>query len=264
MSGKTEIGITENGITEKDCIVGLVTYNNGDDLERTLQKFPHDFPFAVVVHVDGSTDGSDACLERFSYPVLFTNPNRGVGKAIKNCIEYAREQGFKAIAIIPGNNKNHPEEISRLFAPILAGKADYVQGSRYLAGMDDASRREHTPLFRLVMVKVHAFMFSVITGTWCTDALDGFRAYRTDIFDDPAINMHQEWLDTYEFETYLHYKVLKSKRWRFVEVATSKMYPEDKKTVLNLKGRKYSHIRPFVDWWRILRPLLYLMLGLRK
>jgi dolichol-phosphate mannosyltransferase len=257
-------GRTENSITEKDCIVGLVTYNNGDDLERTLQKFPHDFPFAVVVHVDGSTDGSDGCLERFPYTVIRTVPNRGVGKAIKNCIEYARQEGFKAIAIIPGNNKNHPEEIPRLFAPILAGTADYVQGSRYLAGMDDASRREHTPLFRLVMVKVHAFMFSVITGKWCTDALDGFRAYRTDIFDDPAINMHQEWLDTYEFETYLHYKVLKSKRWRFVEVATSKMYPEDKKTVLNLKGRKYSHIRPFVDWWRILRPLLYLMLGLRK
>ena len=100
-----------NALTYKDCIVGLVTYNNGEDLELTFEKFPDQAPYSVVVHVDGSTDGSDACLEKFSFPVIRTNPNRGVGKAIKNCIEYARENGFKAVAIIPGNNKNHPEEI---------------------------------------------------------------------------------------------------------------------------------------------------------
>ncbi len=253
-----------NAITYKDCLVGLVTYNNGEDLEKTLAKFPQNPPYSVVVHVDGSTDGSDACLEHFPYPVIRTNPNRGVGKAIKNCIEYARTHGFKAVAIIPGNNKNHPEELPILFEPILSGKADYVQGSRYLQGMAEERRRAHTPLFRLVMVKVHALMFSILTGKRCTDALDGFRAYKVEIFDDPAINIWQEWLDTYELETYLHYKVLKSKKWSFTEVATSKTYPSDKKTLLNVQGRKYSHIRPFIDWWRILRPLLYLILGLRK
>lgn len=201
-----------NALTYKDCIVGLVTYNNGDDLELTLKKFPENAPYSVVVHVDGSTDGSDACLDKFTFPVISTNPNRGVGKAIKNCIEYAREHGFKAVAIIPGNNKNHPEEIPLLFEPILNGKADYVQGSRYLQGMAEERRRAHTPLFRLVMVKVHALMFSILTGKRCTDALDGFRAYKVEIFDDPAINIWQEWLDTYELETYLHYKVLKSKK----------------------------------------------------
>jgi dolichol-phosphate mannosyltransferase len=251
-------------IRYEDCIVGVVTYNNGEDLRLTLDKFPANPPYSVVVHVDGSTDGSDECLKDYSYPVIRTSPNRGVGKAIKNCIEYARNNGFKAVAIIPGNNKNHPAELPLLFEPIIIGKADYVQGSRYLEGMAEERRRAHTPLFRLVMVKVHAFMFSVLTGKRCTDALDGFRAYKVEIFDDPDINIWQDWLDTYELETYLHYKVLKSKRWRFTEVATSKIYPSDKKTLLNAQGRKYSHIRPIIDWWRILRPLLYLLLGVRK
>ncbi|MCS6809526.1 MAG: hypothetical protein NZ661_12045, partial [Candidatus Kapabacteria bacterium] len=168
-------------------------------------------------------------------------------------------------AIIPGNNKNHPAELPLLFEPILQGRADYVQGSRYLNRKPEDRRREHTPLFRLVMVKVHALMFSILTGKWCTDALDGFRAYKVEIlFNDPDINIWQDWLDTYELETYLHYKVLKSKKWRFQEVATSKIYPSDKKTLLNTQGRKYSHIRPFIDWWRILRPLLYLLLGIKK
>ncbi len=253
-----------------DCLVAVVTYNNGEDLQLTLDKFPKEYPdkhypYSVVVHVDGSTDGSDACLKEYPYPIIGNKTNRGVGKAIKNSIEYAKKNGFKAIVIIPGNNKNYPSEIPALLKPIVTNNVDYVQGSRFLRSSKEDRRRDNTPLFRIVMVQVHALMFTILTGRRCTDALDGFRAYKLSVFDDPSINIHQEWLDTYEFETYLHYKVLRSKKLTYAEVATSKIYPEDKKGIItNRQGKKYSHIRPFVDWWRILRPLLFLITGIKK
>jgi dolichol-phosphate mannosyltransferase len=252
-------------IDYSDCLVAVLTYNNGEDLKLTMEKFPQEHPYKVVIHVDGSTDGSDACLQDFSYPIIGNPVNVGVGKAIKNCVEYARTHGFKALVIIPGNNKNHPAEIPDLLKPIVEQGIDYVQGSRFLGASREDRRRDNTPLFRIVMVQVHALMFTILTGKRCTDALEGFRAYRLSIFDDPDINIAQEWLDTYELETYLHYKVLRSKRVSFTEVATSKIYPEDKKGVItNRTGKKYSHIRPIIDWWRILRPLLFLLLGIRK
>jgi dolichol-phosphate mannosyltransferase len=149
--------------------------------------------------------------------------------------------------------------MSVLFKPILNDKADYVQGSRYLPG----GRRDHTPFFRLIMVKVYSLFVSLITWHWCTDALEGVRAYKLSIFDDANINIWQDWLDTYEYETYVHYKVLTS-NYRVMEVPISKIYPHDKKTLLNPGGKSYSFIRPFVDWWLIMRPLFYLRLGLKK
>jgi len=257
--------ISTSAIQASDCLVAVLTYNNGEDLRLTMEKFPKEHEYAVMVHVDGSNDGSDACLATYPYPVVRTERNYGVGKAIKNSIGYAKKHGFKALVIIPGNNKNHPSEIPALIAPLLENKADYVQGSRFLGASREDRRRDNTPLFRIIMVQVHALMFTVLTWKKCTDALEGFRAYTLSIFDDPDIAIHQDWLDTYELETYLHYKVLKSPRIRFCEVATSKVYPEDKKGVIvNRQGKKYSHIRPIIDWWRILRPLLFLILGLRK
>jgi dolichol-phosphate mannosyltransferase len=255
-------------IQPAECLVAVVTYNNGDDLKLTMDKFPQEHDYAVVVHVDGSTDGSDACLAAYRYPVIRNDTNRGVGKAIKNCIEYARSNGYKAVAIIPGNNKNHPGEIPSLLQPIVERDIDYVQGSRFLDANREDRRRDNTPLFRIVMVQVHAMLFTILTGRRCTDALEGFRAYKVSLFDTtlhPDINVWQDWLDTYELETYLHYKVLKSRQVSFVEVATSKLYPPDKKgVVVNRGGKKYSHIRPIIDWWRILRPLLFLLLGIKK
>lgn len=244
----------------KPCLVAILTYNNGEDLKNLLERIPADYPHDIVVHVDGSTDGSDSILEQYPYRVLRPPANAGVGKSIRNVFAYAQENHYAVVAILPGNNKNDPAEVDRLFNPILENRADYVQGSRYLKG----SRRDHTPMFRLVMVKVHALFLSLLVRRRITDALEGFRAIRLSILADSAIRVEQDWLNTYGLETYLFYKVAADRKYRYVEVPVSKIYPKNKKSLLNQGGAKYSHIRPFVDWWHILKPIFYLVLGIKK
>jgi dolichol-phosphate mannosyltransferase len=241
-------------------LVAILTYNNGEALKQLLDRIPPGFAYDVLVHVDCSTDGSDAVLPAYPYPVLRQEPNGGIGRSLRNVFAYARKNGYDAVAIVPGNNKNDPAEIDRLLRPIAEGRADFVQGSRYLPG----SRRDHTPLFRLVMVKAHALFLSILVRQWVTDALEGFRAIRLSILDDPEIDIEQDWLDTYGLETYLFYKVTSKKKHRYVEVPVSKIYPVSKKSVFNRGGTHYSHIRPFVDWWQILKPLVVLVLRIKK
>jgi dolichol-phosphate mannosyltransferase len=100
-------------------------------------------------------------------------------------------------------------------------------------------------------------MLSIIFRTRITDPANGFRAYRLGIFDDERIDIWQDWLDHYEFETYLYLHVLKL-GYRYSEVPVSKIYPKRKRRV------KYSHVRPFVDWWSILRPLLLVGFRLKR
>jgi dolichol-phosphate mannosyltransferase len=237
-------------------LAAIMAYNNGANVERVLARIPpkDERDYDVLVVDDGSTDDTAAYIAKFpEIPVVRHPQNRGVGAALKSGVRYALDHGYDIICVMAGNDKDDPREIERVVAPVREGRADYVQGSRFAPG----GAHDNTPGFRFVMVQVHATMFRVLTGFKGTDALNGFRAYRTSLFTDGTIDIWQDWLDKYEYETYLHFQVLRQHK-RVVEVGVSKTYPPK-------KGRgKYSHIRPLVDWWKILRPIPMVMLGIKK
>jgi dolichol-phosphate mannosyltransferase len=242
-------------VGSRSAVAAILCFNNGVNAARTLERVPprEQRDFEVLVVDDGSTDDTPRHLAAFDFPTIRHARNRGVGAAIKSAMRYALEQGHDTLCILAGNAKDDPREIPRLLAPIRAGQADYVQGSRFAPG----GASTNTPLFRWLMVKLHARMLGVLTGFWGRDALNGFRAYRAALFEPGGIDVWQDWLDGYELETYLHYRALSS-GWRVVEVGVSKTYPA--------KGsrERYSHIRPLIGWWRILRPLPLLILRIKK
>lgn len=238
----------------------VVSFNNGDRLKKTLASTPPDFPHPILIIDDGSTDNSFDLIDQSKYTVVRNDVNSGIGVSIRVACDYAKTHGFEILSIIPANNKNSISEIPKLLEPLINNKADYVQGSRYLPG----SKRDHTPLFRLIMVKVLAAMLSIITGRRITDSMEGFRAFRLSLLDDPDINIHQDWLNRYGLEIYLFFKVTYGRKYRYKEVAISKIYPKDKKTLVNPKGSEYSKIKPFIDWWDILRPIPMLLFKFKK
>jgi len=234
-------------------LVVMVCYNQEKSIQKVLEKFPQKRKYEVLIVDDGSKDRTSEFIQEYNFKVITHSQNKGVGAAIKSGIRYALENNYQIMVVIAGNNKDDPGEIARLLEPILKESFDYVQGSRFIKG----GKWNNLPLFRFIMVKIHAFMFTLLTGVKCTDALNGFRAYKLSVFKNSRIDIWQDWLDRYELETYLHFKVLKS-GYRFKEVPVSKIYP------LNRRKIKYSHIRPIIDWWSILKPLLLLRLRLRK
>lgn len=236
----------------KKLLAVIVAYNTDSRTKMTLERLPKERAFDVLVVNDGSTDNTQQFVLNSGVSYVLHEKNRGLGAAIKSGIKYALDNKYYAMVILAGNNKDDPSQIDTVFAPIIREDYDYVQGSRFSKG----GRWDNLPFFRFVMVKVHAFFVYLITGFPGSDALNGFRAYKLNIFDDKRINPWQEWLDKYEFESYFHYKVI-TLGYKVKEVAVSKVYPSDKK-------QKYSHIRPFVDWWKIIRPYLLLKVGIKK
>ncbi|MFH1888998.1 MAG: glycosyltransferase family 2 protein [Candidatus Omnitrophota bacterium] len=236
-------------------LVSLLCFNTRNATEGVLNKFPpSDGSYDVIVVNDGSTDGTTELLYSFKRFKVIEHPqNRGLGAAIKTSAKFALENNYDILVIMAGNGKDNPEEIPKIFRPVAQGEADYVQGSRFLNG----GSSDNLPPFRYVMIKVYAFFLSFITRRRVTDPLNGFRAYRLDILKDPRINVWQDWLNHYEYETYLNLNVLRF-GFKYREVPVSKLYPEKKKKI------KYTHIRPFIDWWSILRPILFLYLRIKR
>jgi dolichol-phosphate mannosyltransferase len=177
---------------------------------------------------------------------------RGAGAAIRTALEYARQNGFDILVVVAGNDKDRPDEIPRLVKPIVEDNFDLVQGSRYLKG----GNYGNTPLYRQVATRfIHPLLFSLVTRRWITDSTNGFRALRLSMCDDERINLSQEWLDQYELEPYIFYKAIRL-GYNVKEVPVTKIYPP--------KALGYTKMRPITGWWSILRPLLYLALGIKK
>jgi len=244
-------------IAVNKVLVVMLCYNTDKQTRCVLQKFPSQRDYDFLVINDGSTDKTAAFIKEYAgkcdFSLIEHPQNKGVGGAIKSGIKYALSNEYQLMALMAGNNKDDPLEIPKLLDPIIHQNYDYVQGSRFLKG----GRWDNLPPFRYIMVKVHAILFTLLTGKKCTDSLNGFRAYKVSVFKDPRINVWQDWLEKYELETYLHYKLLKLD-YRFKEVPVSKIYP------YNRRKFKYSHIRPVIDWWSILNPLLFLSLKLKR
>lgn len=232
--------------------IGVVipVYNEKNQIGKLPSKFQPGLVDKIVGVDDGSTDGSQEILRHAGWTLIRHERRQGIGSAIRDGLNYLRTDGFEAVVVMAGNGKDDPAEIPRLLAPILSGEADYVQGSRFFEG----GSFKNLPVSRHLMIKAYTLLWSALLGKKLTDVTNGFRAYRLDILRDPRIRLDQEWLNRYELEYYLHYKAL-SLGYRFREVAVSKNYPSRK---------NYSKIRPFLDWWSIVKPLILLRLGLRS
>ena len=232
-------------------LAATFAYNEGEKIRRTLDRHPAGRGYDLLVHEDGSTDGAlDAVADGI---VVLRNPtNQGIGAAMKRVVQYALDRDYDVLVIQAGNDKDDPLEIPALLAPLQAGTADFVQGSRYLGGGGFGNMPSHRVFATRV---VHPLLFSLAARKRVSESTNGFRAFRTAILRDPRIDWRQDWLDRYELEPYLMLKAIRL-GYRHCEVAVTKVYPPHQEG--------YTKMRPGIDWWSIIRPVVYLGLGLKK
>jgi len=243
-------------MTSKDgrqlrALLAVLVYNEGEKLRQALKTIPEQRTFDVLVVNDASTDGTEKIIKEYPFPHINHQTNSGVGKGIKTAIRYALDNGYDILAVAAGNGKMQLHEAEALLAPIREENVDYVQGSRYLAG----GRSENLPLFRRVMIPVFTRLVWLLTGYKGTDATCGFRAYKLDLVRRPGVNIWQDWLDKYELEYYLHYHAAQQ-GLKIKEVPVAMLYPQSM--------NNYSKIKAITGWWSMLRPWVYLKLGLKK
>jgi len=234
----------------------IPVYRDNDNILKVLRKFKERVVDEVCVVIDGASKKGAERIRKtnVSVPIhIIRNEERkGIGHAIKQGLRYALDNKYSIAVVLAGNNKDDPGEIPRLLEPLFKEDYDYVQGSRFLPG----GRQVNNPFFRGVFSRFYPFIWTLLTNVRCTDVTNGFRAYKLKLFGDTRINIWQSWLDNYQLEYYIHYKVL-TLGYKTKEVPVSKIYSHKHKG-------GYSQISPFRDWWKIVGPLIYLRLGVRK
>ena len=219
---------------------------------EVVRRTPRPLVDCVLVVDDGSTDRSAEVAQNLGARVHSMGRVAGVGAAIREGYRVAVEEGFDVAVVMAGNNKDSPEEIPILLDPIVEGRADFVQGSRFL-------KRDRNfgpmPFYRRVATRVHPLLFSWVAGRRVTESTNGFRAVRTAVLVDPRLDLDQKWLDEYELEPYLYIRTIRL-NYRTAEVPVTKIYPP--------RSLGQTKMKPITGWWSMLRPLVFLGLGMRR
>ncbi|MFX0151611.1 MAG: glycosyltransferase family 2 protein [Candidatus Hodarchaeota archaeon] len=215
----------------------LPAYNEEGKIGKVSQQ-ARDFVTEVLVVDDCSNDQTRGEASQSGATVIVHRRNQGVGAAIKTGMKYALYKGFEIILIMAGDAQDDPLEIPKFIEKIKEGY-DFIQGSRYIK--EDSSSY---PKFRLITTKMYTKFISFYSKKLITDASNGYRAMSSRFAS--TLDLDNNGMDRYEFETYL---VLQALRYaKYAEVPVKKIYHSK---------IGYSKMKPIISWFQMFKPIFF-------
>jgi len=159
---------------------------------------PRAVQFVVVVD-NGSTDRT-AEVARQAGAWVVHEPRPGYGYACAAGVRAACERGAEVLVFLDGDGSFDPAQIPDLLAPIHAGRAGLVLGSRPAGGMEPGAMPPHARFGNWLVARLMRALF----GLRVSD-LGPFRAVRAGLLD----SLHMEEM-TYGWPTEMMVKAARS------------------------------------------------------
>ncbi|MGH2641659.1 MAG: DUF2304 family protein [Actinomycetota bacterium] len=212
-------------------------FNEAENVAAVIKQIPAMIEGHHVVPVvvsDGSTDGTAAVAREAGAYVAELPIRRGGGLALRVGYEIALRLGAELVVTLDSDGQHLPEEIPIVIAPILAGDADYVNGSRLLGSFERES------LVRHLGVHVFSRIITLLTGRRITDPSSGYRAARADLLERVVLKQDQFWSTEILIEALRH-------RARVVEVPV---------TFLARAGGESKKPKSFRYGWNFLKVII--------
>jgi hypothetical protein len=142
------------------------------DVVRRLPSVVCGRPVVALVVDDGSTDASAARAAAAGAVVVRQPANRGLGAAVRRGLAEAAAFRPACVVYLDADGEYAPEELASLAAPVLAGTADYVVGSRFAGG--PRRMRPHRTLGNRVLT---GWVRWTARRRDLTDGQSGYRAF---------------------------------------------------------------------------------------
>jgi uncharacterized membrane protein YbhN (UPF0104 family) len=156
-------------------IAVIPVHNEAQTVAEVVRRLPSSVegrPVRCVVVDDGSSDDSAALAAAAGAMVIAHPRNLGLGAAVRTALREASALGPAAVVYLDADLEYAPEELGMLAAPVLAGTADYVVGSRFAGQIEHM--RPHRRVGNLVLTR---WVRWLTRRRDLTDGQSGYRAF---------------------------------------------------------------------------------------
>jgi dolichol-phosphate mannosyltransferase len=151
---------------------------------------------------DCSTDGTDRIAEEMGARVLSTTAGHpvGIGPSLIQGWQMLAEFSHPYIVHMDAGGSHTPDDVPWLLAPLEAGQADMVIGSRFRPGSSYQGRR-----WRQIASQVAAFACNrAQTGAHYSDWSSGFRAFTVDAVRTLLAHRYHGLMHEWQLEVLAH------------------------------------------------------------
>jgi len=189
-------------------IVTIPAWNEEETIAEVIKEIPRQLPgiseVKVLVYSDGSTDGTVRVAREAGADYVFAHKrNKGLGTTFKDILNEAIKLGADVIVNTDADNHYNQSRIGDLTAPIVAGKADIVIGSRKVEELEDM------PFLNKHLNRIGSWIMTKWAGMPRYDVSTGFRAYTR----EAAMK-----LGVYALHTYTHTTMLSAEDLRLISI----------------------------------------------
>jgi len=177
----------EGSLQLNPVAVVIASYKERDNIGAVvtgIAKQICDLDVSVIVVVDGEEDGTAAIVRDAGHICVVAPVNRGQGAALRLGYRVAREYGASYIVTADADGQTDPGDLAVVLEPVVAGEADFVNGSRRLGVTHSTGHLRNTGVYLFGKV------ITLLTGTSVTDTANPIRAMRceltaTFVLDEP-------------------------------------------------------------------------------
>lgn len=219
----------------------VVAYNAEQHLSKTLDRIPEEF-FDRVTEVFVCDDASQddtygvglAYQERSGHrPVkVIKHPiNLGYGGNQKYGYRWAIDEGLDIVVMLHADGQYAPECLPEMVAPIVAGEADAVFGSRMM--QSGAAIEGGMPRYKYVGNRILSTWQNAMAGIKLTEWHSGYRAYSVQALRELPFNDNS---DGFDFDTEIIVQLIESGA-RIAEIPIPTYYGDE---ICHVNGVEYA------------------------
>ncbi len=159
---------------QKRIIVTMPAYNAAKTLLKTFEDIPKGLVSEIILVDDCSNDDTVSVGNKLDIKVIAHPHNVGYGGNQKTCYLEALRDGADIVIMLHPDYQYDPTKIPEIVAPILAGEADIVLGSRFLGG---GALKGGMPYYKFVANRFLTTCQNAVLGTSLSEFHTGYRAY---------------------------------------------------------------------------------------
>jgi glycosyltransferase involved in cell wall biosynthesis len=164
--------MSARGPRPADGLVVIPALNEAATIGAVIERLRAAAPeLDLLVVDDGSRDETAELARRYGARVVSHPFNLGYGAALQTGYMWADRGGYAYVVQMDADGQHDAADVARLLAPLRAGSADLVIGSRFAAATGyrmGTARATGRALFRRLL--------AACGGPWITDPTSGFQA----------------------------------------------------------------------------------------